>query len=124
MEGMIRLPVAGRDTLLTSNLDTDSGLMPDQLGGSVTTGRERLAGWAGFDGGRTWPVKRLVCPGPRGYSNLGVGRRGTPSAGRVVLLFEAGTKGTGRTIQVATFNLAWLLDGRDPGAWLAAPAVP
>jgi arylsulfatase A-like enzyme/lysophospholipase L1-like esterase len=124
MGGMIRLPVTGRDILLTSNLDTDSGRMPDQLGGSVTKGRERLTVWASFDGGRTWPVKRLVCPGPSGYSNLAVGRPGTPSAGRVFLLFEAGPKGAERTIQVAVFNLAWLLDGRDPAAFLAAPAAP
>jgi len=124
MGGMIRLPVAGHDILLTSNLDTDSGRMPDQLGGSVTKGRERLTVWASFDGGRTWPVKRLVCPGPSGYSNLAAGRPGTPSAGRVFLLFEAGKKEAGRTIQVAVFNLAWLLDGRDPAAFLAPPAAP
>ena len=116
--------MAGHDILLTSNLDTDSGRMPDQLGGSVTKGRERRTVWASFDGGRTWPVKRLVCPGPSGYSNLAAGRPGTPSAGRVFLLFEAGKKEAGRTIQVAVFNLAWLLDGRDPAAFLAPPAAP
>jgi sialidase-1 len=111
MGGMIRLPVAGRDVLLTSNLDTGSGRMPDRLGASVTKGRERLTVWASFDGGRTWPVRRLVEAGSSGYSNLAVGRAGTPSEGLVYLLFEGGRKDDAE-IRVAVFNLAWLLDGR------------
>lgn len=122
MGGMIRLPVTGHDILLTSNLDTDSGFMPDQVGGSVTKGRERLTVWASFDGGRTWPVKRLVTAGPSGYSNLAAGRPGTPSAGRVFLLFEGGRKRRNEGIQVAVFNLAWLLDGKDPADVLSDDA--
>jgi sialidase-1 len=122
MGGMIRLPVAGHDILVTSNLDTDTGLMPEQVGGSVTKGRENVTVWASFDGGRSWPVKRLVYDGPSGYSNLTAGRPGTPSAGRVLLLFEGGRKKRNEAIQVAVFNLAWLLDGRDPAEFLARPA--
>ena len=113
MGGMIRLPVAGHDILLTSNLDTDSGFMPNQVGGSVTKGREKLTVWASFDGGSTWPIKRLVHDGPSGYSNLAAGRPGTPSSGRIFLLFEGSKKRRNDAIQVAVFNLAWLLDGRD-----------
>jgi hypothetical protein len=58
-------------------------------------------------------VKRLVYDGPSAYSNLGVGRHGTPSQGRIVLVFEGGPKGAHAAVQVASFNLAWLLDGRD-----------
>jgi len=64
MGGMIRLPVPGHDILLYSNVDTDAGVMPKQVGASIATGREKATVWASFDGGRTWPVKRLVYDGP------------------------------------------------------------
>jgi hypothetical protein len=53
----------------------------------------------------------LVYAGPSGYSNLAVGRAGTPSAGRIFLLFEGGPGGRRAGIQVAVFNLSWLLNG-------------
>jgi sialidase-1 len=111
MGGMIRLPVEGRDILLYSNLDTDAGRMPDRVGASITREREKITVWASFNGGKTWPVKRLVYAGPSGYSNLAVGRAGTPSAGRIFLLFEGGPGGRRAGIQVAVFNLSWLLNG-------------
>jgi len=113
MGGMIRLPVAGHDILLYSNVDTDAGVMPKQVGASIATGREKATVWASFDGGRTWPVKRLVYDGPSAYSSLGVGRNGTPSQGRIYLLFEGGPKGCHAAVQVVSFNLSWLLNGRD-----------
>jgi hypothetical protein len=111
---MIRLPVDGLDILLYSNLDTDAGRMPDQVGASITKEREKITVWASFNGGKTWPVKRLVFDGPCGYSNLAVGRAGTPGAGRIYLLFEGGAGGRRAGIQVAVFNLSWLLTGREP----------
>jgi sialidase-1 len=112
MGGMLRLPIRGRDILLFSNSDTDAGAMPAQRGGSIAGGREKITVWASFDGGRSWPVKRLVFDGPSGYSNLGVGRSGTPSEGRIFVIFEGGPQGSHAAVQVASFNLAWLLDGR------------
>lgn len=112
MGGMLRLPIRGRDILLFSNSDTDAGAMPTQRGGSIAGGREKITVWASFDGGRSWPVKRLVFDGPSGYSNLGVGRSGTPSEGRIFVIFEGGPQGSHAAVQVASFNLAWLLDGR------------
>jgi len=112
MGGMIRLPIAGRDILLFSNADTDGGVMPGKVGASIATAREKITIWASFDGGATWPVKRLVSGGPGAYSCLGVGRTGTPSQGRVFLVFEGGPKGHHAAVQVVSFNLAWLLDGR------------
>jgi hypothetical protein len=53
MGGMIRLPVAGHDILLYSNMDTDAGVMPKQVGASIATGREKATVWASFDGGPT-----------------------------------------------------------------------
>ena len=116
--GMIRLPIAGRDILLASNVDTDAGAMPKEVGGSMGTGRERLTVWASVDGGRTWPVKRLVDPGPAGYSCLGTGRSGTPSQGKVYLIAEGGAGGPHAAVRVTDFNLSWLLEGHDLDALL------
>ncbi len=110
---MIRLPIDGADILLYSNLDTVAGTMPKQVGGSTSVGREKITVWASFDGGKTWPVKRLVFDGPSAYSNLGVGRAGTPSAGKIYLHYEGGKKNCCEGICVAVFNLSWLLNGRD-----------
>ena len=112
MGGMLRLPIAGRDILLFSNSDTDAGAMPAQTGASIAGGREKITVWASFDGGASWPVKRLISDGASAYSNLGVGRSGTPSEGRIFVIFEGGPKGSHAAVQVASFNLAWLLDGK------------
>lgn len=113
MGGLIRLPIEGADVLIYSNLDTVAGKMPDKVGGSTSNGRENITVWASFDGGRTWPVKRAVYAGPSAYSNLGVGRNGTASAGKIFLHFEAGEKHCYEGVRVAAFNLSWLLNGRD-----------
>lgn len=113
MGGLIRLPIDGADILLYSNLDTSAGRMPDKVGASTSAGREKITVWASFDGGKTWPVKRLVHDGPSAYSNLGVGRAGTPSAGKIFLNYEGGVKHCYEAVYVATFNLSWLLNGRD-----------
>lgn len=98
MGGLTRLPVAGRDVLIFSNIDT------------TTPNRERATVWASFDGGATWPVKRLVYGGPSAYSALVAGRPGTASEGWIYLHFESG-----QGSKVARFNLAWLLAGERTG---------
>jgi sialidase-1 len=115
MGGLIRLPIAGADILLYSNLDTDAGVMPKAVGGSTSVGREKITVWTSFDGGKTWPVKRLVYAGPSAYSNLGVGRAGTPSEGKIFLNYEGGVKNCYESVYVAVFNLGWLLQGRPLG---------
>ncbi len=100
MGGLVRLPVAGKDILVFSNIDTPNAK------------RERATVWASFDGGQTWPVKRLVYDGPSAYSSLTAGRPGTPSEGSIYLHFEGGPDGGS---QVATFNLSWLLAGEPTG---------
>jgi len=97
MGGLVRLPVAGQDILIFSNIDTPNPR------------RERATVWASFDGGVTWPVKRLVFEGASGYSSLTAGRPGTPSEGWIYLHFESGGS------QVARFNLAWLMAGELTG---------
>ena len=97
--GLIRLPVSGRDILIYSNADH--------------AGHERvcMTAWGSFDGGGTWPIKRLVYEGPSAYSSLGAGRPGTSSEGWIYLQFEE-RQGGGR---MARFNLSWLLNGERTG---------
>jgi len=95
MAGLVRLPVCGRDILIFSNIESPAG-------------RHHGTVWASFDGGETWPIKRLVYEGAFAYSSLTVGRPRTPSEGWIYLQFEGGPKG-GST--VARFNLSWILDG-------------
>ncbi|MCH2062332.1 MAG: glycoside hydrolase [Roseibacillus sp.] len=100
MGGLTRLPLADHDILLFSNLDTEAAH------------RERVTVWASFDGGRTWPVKRLVDAGRSGYSSLTTGRGQTPSEGWIYLFYEHDPiKGA----HMARFNLAWLLRGEVTG---------
>lgn len=96
MGGLARLPIEGRDILIFSNIDTPNPT------------RERATVWASFDGGKTWPVKRLVFEGASAYSSLTAGRPKTASEGWVYLHFEGGLNGGS---QVARFNLSWLREG-------------
>ena len=100
MGGLTRLPLRDRDILLFSNLDTEAAH------------RERVTVWASFDGGRTWPLKRLVDAGRSGYSSLAAGRGETPSEGWIYLFYEHDPiKGA----HMARFNLGWLLGGESTG---------
>lgn len=104
MAGLVRLPVSGQDILLYSNVEPARGSC--RPAGSVRAG---ATVWASFDGGATWPVKRLVDGSGRrtgGYSSLSAGRPGTESEGWLYLQFESHV---GQS--VARFNLAWLLAG-------------
>lgn len=95
MAGLVRLPIEGHDILVFSNIDSPEG-------------RRRGTVWASFDGGRSWPVQRLVTEGSFAYSSLDAGRPETASEGWIYLLYESGGGG-----QMARFNLAWLLEGHD-----------
>lgn len=101
--GLTRLPVEGKDVLLFSNADTAGG------------DRARMTVWASFDGGQTWPVKRLVYESFSAYSSMVAGRPETSTEGMVFLLFEGGPKGRYSAMQVARFNLSWVLEGERTG---------
>lgn len=98
MAGLVRLPIQARNILLYSNADHDGHE------------RIRMTVWGSFDGGKTWPVKRLVFEGPSAYSSLGAGRPGTSSEGWIYLHFESGAQA-----RIARFNLSWLLAGAPTG---------
>ena len=96
MAGLVRLPIKDRDILIFSNIESPSG-------------RHHGTIWASFDGGKTWPIKRLVREGSFAYSSLNAGRPATKSEGWIYLHFESdGSK-------VARFNLSWLLKGKKTG---------
>ena len=99
MAGLTRLNVKGRDVLLYSNCDSPGG-------------RRLGTVWTSFDGGKTWPLKRLVFKGSFAYSAMTSGRPGTSTEGLVLLHFEGGPKG-GSTL--ARFNLSWVLGGEKTG---------
>ncbi|KAA3605568.1 MAG: exo-alpha-sialidase [Planctomycetota bacterium] len=96
MGGLVRLPIRNRDILLYSNCDSQQG-------------RKLGTIWVSFDGGKTWPLKRLVQKGPFAYSSMNAGRRHTPSQGWIFLHFE------GKGSQIARLNLRWLLQGTATG---------
>ena len=108
--GLVRLPVRGRDILIFSNCDSAN--------------RERKNGtvWASFDGGKTWPIKRLLGEGKFAYSSLAAGRPRTPSEGWIYLQFEGNPNGDRKWRSrpehengIARFNLSWLLKGEKTG---------
>lgn len=102
--GLCRLPVKDRDIIITSNADQEDHQ------------RARLAVWASFDGGRSWPIKRLVHEGPAAYSSLIAGRPETPSEGNIYLQFEYGEENRQYVgCKLARFNLSWLLQGTPTG---------
>ena len=113
MGGLVRLRVEGHDILLFSNVDVP---VTEQVEWDQrTTRRERGTIWVSFDGGETWPVKRLVYEGAFGYSSLAAGREGTPSEGWIYLEYESRSHPDSRFDIgfVARFNLDWLTGGRD-----------
>lgn len=96
MGGLVRLPVKGKDILIYSNCDSPNG-------------RDHGTVWVSFDGGQTWPLKRLVYEGSFAYSSLNAGRPGTPSEGSIYLHFECDGS------IMAQFNLSWVLRGEATG---------
>lgn len=94
MGGLIRLPLEDLDILIFSNVESPEG-------------RRNGVVWASFDGGKTWPVKRVVTEESFSYSSLAAGKKGTPSEGFIYLMYEGGGG------KMARFNLSWLTGGRD-----------
>lgn len=70
--------------------------------------RVRMTVRASYDDCQTWPIKKLVYPGPSAYSSLAVGKNGM-----IFLAYERNNKGSAgsrENIAVARFNMAWLLE--------------
>ena len=78
--------------------------------------RENVSVSASFDDGQTWPVRRLLKPGPSAYSDLAVLPDGT-----ILCFYESGDpipvvkrkrEWAYSSLKVARFNLSWLMDGK------------
>ena len=97
--GLLRIPdgmINARDVLLFS--------CPDWKGGW----RFQMTVWASFNGTATWPVKRLIDQGHSAYSSLAAGKDGM-----IYLLYEGGEEKLYDEINIAVFNLRWLLEGEN-----------
>ncbi len=70
--------------------------------------RDHLTVRLSYDEGRTWPVSRLLHPGPAAYSDLCVAQDM-----RICCLYERGREGPYERITLARFNVAWLTAGED-----------
>lgn len=96
--GLVKVPEeisSGKDILLFS--------IPDWKGGW----RYQMTVWASFNGTATWPVKRLIDQGHSAYSSLASDKDGI-----IYLLYEGGDKKLYDEINIAVFNLKWLLEGK------------
>ena len=79
--------------------------------------REKLTVRLSYDEGETWPVERVLDPGPAGNLNA----IGLPD-GRIAVLYEGGSRQIFReTIYFATCTVNWLTQGRDQGELLTEP---
>ena len=90
--GMVGFPKklsAGKDLILFSNPASDE--------------RKKLTVRLSRDGGRTWPVSKVIHEGPAAYSSMAVSENGT-----IFVLYENGEKHPYEKISIAWFNLKWL----------------
>jgi sialidase-1 len=101
---IVRYSAAGnesRSRLLFAN--------PDNAGEKFNVvERTHLTVRLSYDEGKTWPVQRLVHPGPASYSGL----VRLPD-GDIGLLFEGGEKHRREWIRLVRFSLSWLTQGAD-----------
>ncbi|NTS43908.1 exo-alpha-sialidase [Flavisolibacter sp. BT320] len=67
--------------------------------------RQNLTAKLSYDGGYTWPVQKVLNPGPSGYSDMAVGKDGT-----VYCLYETNTVGEkfNYSLVLKKFNRDWL----------------
>ncbi len=99
MSGFIKVPArngVGKSMLLFSN--PDSRNIPKNP-------RKNLTIKLSYDDGQSWPVQKVLNPGPSGYSDLAVGKDGT-----IYCLYETNTVGTGfnYSLVLKKFNLDFL----------------
>lgn len=77
--------------------------------------RRNLNVFVSYDEGNSWPVKRVICPGPSAYSALT-----TFDDGTIGIFYENGEYESYQ-LCFARFSLDWLSGGTD--TWSAASAV-
>src|SRR5690606_3072067 len=90
MAGLERLPVKGHDILIFSNIDVPAEQKDEDVPFELRTSR-RFNGtlWVSFDGGKSWPVKKVADSGSFAYSSIAAGESGAPSEGFIYLFYES-----------------------------------
>ena len=73
-----------------------------------TSKRVNLTVRLSYDEGMTWPISKVIRPGPSAYSCLTVLKDGT-----IGLIYENGRTSPYERLTFARFDLQWLTDGRD-----------
>jgi len=73
---------------------------------AASRSRDRMTVKLSHDEGDSWPIAKLIHPGPSAYSDLAIARDKT-----ILCLFEKGSKHPYEKLTLARFNLAWLTDG-------------
>ena len=91
MAGFPKKLSAGKDLILFSNPASDE--------------RKKLTVHLSRDGGRTWPVSKVIHEGPAAYSSMAVSAGGT-----IFILYENGEKHPYEKISMARFQLKWLIN--------------
>ncbi|MCC6679457.1 MAG: exo-alpha-sialidase [Phycisphaeraceae bacterium] len=103
----------GKNRILFCNPDNrDQGHQITKWGG---LDRRNLTVRLSHDEGQSWPVSKVIEPGPSGYSDMAVAGDGT-----IYLFYERSALNElgafiPGTLTLARFNLAWLTDGADNG---------
>jgi sialidase-1 len=89
MAGFPKRLSGGKDLILFSNPASDE--------------RKKLTVHLSRDGGRTWPVSKVIHEGPAAYSSMAVSADGT-----IFVLYENGERYPYEKISMARFQLEWL----------------
>jgi len=81
----------------------------NEFGFSVLRDRKMFTASVSFDDAKTWPLKKVIFPGPSGYSASVMSKNGD-----FFVLYEKGEHiYRDKGLSIVKFNLEWLLDGKD-----------
>jgi len=106
-----QLPEPTCQASLIRYTDVRDGFTRDRLlfvNPANTSKRVNLTVRLSYDEGKTWPVSKVIHPGPSAYSCLTVLKDAT-----IGLIYENGQESPYEKLTFARFDLAWLTDGRD-----------
>lgn len=110
MASMVRMDgFPGTDYLLFCNPDSRDDPASQHLPSGKSGKRENLTLRLSYDAGKSWPVAKVIDPGPSSYSDMALAKDGT-----VYILYEhvSGFGWWTPQIMLARLNLSWLTDGR------------
>lgn len=111
MAGLVRYAHGGQSLLLFSNPHNLDGGREGHPEPGKSRARKNLSVKASRDEGQTWPVNRVLEPGPSMYSDLAVTKDGT-----ILCFYGRSDKPgfAGGKLTVARFNLEWLSEPQIP----------